>query len=141
VGSLPPFSLYSLAGAVDRDIGGDKDCSGNCGNVRTAWVGVGGLPGVLLTKMLVLLRYGGVVGALSIPNSGVIALTLALVRLLISSLSLLLFWAAVNPGVLALSTSGWLIGVRESSLCARVKCLIDIDKYSVLIHTKLLIDS
>jgi hypothetical protein len=88
--SLPPFPLYSIADAVNRDIGGGKDYSRNCGNIRIAYVEVGGLPGVFLTKILVLLRCRGVTGTLSIPNSGVIAFALPLVRLSTSGLSLLL---------------------------------------------------
>ena len=37
----PPFPLYSLAGAVNGDIGGDKDCSEDRGNVGAAQTGVG----------------------------------------------------------------------------------------------------
>jgi hypothetical protein len=58
VRSLPPFPLYSLAGAVDRGIGGGEDCSRDCDNVGTALAGVGGLPGVLSTKVLVLVSVG-----------------------------------------------------------------------------------
>jgi len=99
VRSLPPFPLYSLAGAVD---GGSEDCSGDCGNVGAARAGVGGFLGVLLTKVLVLLRCGGVAGTLSISSSGVTALVLPLASLSAFSLSLSLPWAAVNPGILAL---------------------------------------
>jgi hypothetical protein len=60
--SLPPFPVYSLAGAVDGDKGGGKDVSGDCGNAGALWVGIGGLPGVLSTKIRVLLRPGGVEG-------------------------------------------------------------------------------
>jgi hypothetical protein len=97
--SLPPFPLYSLAGAVDRGI---KNYSGDCGNAGAARVGVGGFPGVLLTKVLVLLRCGGIVGTLSISSSSITALALPLASLSVSSLSLSLLWAAVNPRVLAL---------------------------------------
>jgi hypothetical protein len=41
VRSLPPFPLYSLAGAVNGDIGGGKDCSEDRGNVGAARIGVG----------------------------------------------------------------------------------------------------
>jgi hypothetical protein len=60
------------------------------------------LPGVLSTKVLVLLRCGGVIGTLSTSSSGVIALALPLASLSASSQSLSLLWAAVNPGALAL---------------------------------------
>ena len=86
--SRPPFPLYSLAGAVDGGTEGGEDCSGDCGNAGAARAGVGGLPGVLSTKVLVLLRYGGVIGILSISSSGVTALALSLASLLVSSLSL-----------------------------------------------------
>src|SRR3984885_3410475 len=33
VRSLPPFPLYSLAGAVDGGVRGGEGCSGDCGNV------------------------------------------------------------------------------------------------------------
>ena len=79
--SLPPFPLYSLAGAIDGGIGGGEDRSRDCGNVGAARAGVGGLPGVLSTKVLILLRYGGVAGVLSISNSGVTALVLPLASL------------------------------------------------------------
>jgi hypothetical protein len=51
VRSLPPFPLYSLAGAVDGGIGGGEDYSGDYNSIRVARVGVGGLSGVLLTKI------------------------------------------------------------------------------------------
>jgi hypothetical protein len=54
--SLPPFSVYSLAGAVDGGKGGGEDVSGDCGNAGALRAGVGGLPGVLSTKARVLLR-------------------------------------------------------------------------------------
>jgi hypothetical protein len=79
--SLPPFPLYSLAGAVDGGIGGGEDRSGNCGNVGTARTGVGDLPGVLSTKVLVLIRCEGVTGTLSISGSGIIAPALPLASL------------------------------------------------------------
>src|SRR5271170_2365001 len=60
--SLPPFPVYSLADAVDGGKGGGEDVSGDCGNAGALRVGVGGLPGVLLTKVRVLLRPGGVEG-------------------------------------------------------------------------------
>jgi hypothetical protein len=58
--SLP--SIYSLAGAVDGGKGGGEDVSGDCGNAGALRVGVGGLPGVLSTKVRVLLRPEGVEG-------------------------------------------------------------------------------
>jgi hypothetical protein len=58
--SLPPFPIYSLAGAVD----GGKDVSGDCGNAGALRAGVGGLPGVLSTKVRVLLRPGVLEGYL-----------------------------------------------------------------------------
>jgi hypothetical protein len=100
VRSLPLFPLYSLAGAVDGGIKGGEDCSGDCGNVGAARAGVGGFPGVLSTKVLVLLRCGGVAGTLSISSSGVITLALPLASLSAFNLSLSLLWAAVNPRVL-----------------------------------------
>jgi hypothetical protein len=60
------------------------------------------LPEVLSTKVLVLLRCGGVAGTLSISSSGVTALSLPLTSLSASSQSLSLLWAAVNHGALAL---------------------------------------
>jgi hypothetical protein len=60
--SLPPFPIYSLAGAVDGGKGGGEDVSGDCGNAGALRVGVGGLPGVLSTKVRVLLRPEGVEG-------------------------------------------------------------------------------
>jgi hypothetical protein len=59
---LPPFPVYSLAGAVDGGKGGDEDVSGDCGNAGALRAGVEGLPGVLSTKVRVLLRPGGVEG-------------------------------------------------------------------------------
>ena len=56
--SLPPLPVYSLAGAVD----GGKDVSGDCGNAGALRASIGGLPGVLSTKVRVLLRLGGVEG-------------------------------------------------------------------------------
>ena len=60
--SLPPFPVYSLAGAVDGGKGGGEGSSGACGNAGAARPGVGGLPGVLPTKVCVLLRFEGVEG-------------------------------------------------------------------------------
>jgi hypothetical protein len=60
--SLPPFPVYSLAGAVDGGKGGGEDVSEDCGNVGALRAGVGGLPGVLSAKVRVLLRPGGVEG-------------------------------------------------------------------------------
>jgi hypothetical protein len=60
--SLPPFPVYNLAGAVDRGKGGGEDVSGDCGNAGALRAGVGGLQGVLSTKVRVLLRPGGVEG-------------------------------------------------------------------------------
>jgi hypothetical protein len=55
------------------------------------------------TKMLVLVRCGGVAGTLSIStSSGVIALALPLASLSASSLSSSLLWTAVSPRALAL---------------------------------------
>jgi hypothetical protein len=54
--SLPPFPIYSLAGAVDGGKERGEDVSGDCGNAGALRAGVGGLPGVLLTKVRVLLR-------------------------------------------------------------------------------------
>jgi hypothetical protein len=85
VRSLPPFPLYSLAGAVNGGIGGGKDCSEDCGNVGAARTGVGGW-------LEVLLRYGGIAGTLSISSSGVMALALLLASLSSSNLSQ---WATV----------------------------------------------
>jgi len=59
--SLPPFPVYSLAGAVYGGKGGGEDLSGDCGNAGALRAGVGGLPGVLSTKVHVLLQPGGVV--------------------------------------------------------------------------------
>jgi hypothetical protein len=85
--SLPPFPLCSLAGAVDRGIGGGEDRSGTVVMLEQLWRGFGGLPGVLSTKLLVLVRCGGVAGTLSIStSSGVIALALPLASLLASGL-------------------------------------------------------
>jgi hypothetical protein len=53
--------VYSLAGAVDGGKGGE-DVSGDCGNAGALRAGVGGLPGVLSTKVRVLLQSGGVEG-------------------------------------------------------------------------------
>jgi hypothetical protein len=47
---LPIFPLYSIAGAVNG--GGERDCDGP--SADAAWGGVGGLPGVLLTRVCVL---------------------------------------------------------------------------------------
>src|SRR5438876_9600661 len=52
--SLPPFPVYSLAGDVDGGKGGGEDVSGDCGNAGALRAGVGGLPGVLSTKVCVL---------------------------------------------------------------------------------------
>ena len=82
--SLSPFPLYSLASAVDGGIRGGKDRSRDCGNVGAAQAGVGNLLGILSTKILILLRYGGVAGALSISNSGVTVLVLPLANLSVS---------------------------------------------------------
>jgi hypothetical protein len=60
--SLPPFPVYNLAGAVDRGKGGGEDVSGDCGNAGALQAGVGGLPGVLSTRVRVLLRPRGVKG-------------------------------------------------------------------------------
>jgi hypothetical protein len=60
--SLPPFLVYSLAGAVGGGKGGGEDVSGDCGNAGALRAGVGGLPGVLSTKVRVLLRPGVVEG-------------------------------------------------------------------------------
>ena len=60
--SLPPFPIYSLAGAVDGGKRGGENSSGAYGNAGAARPGVGGLPGVLSTKVRVLLRLGGVEG-------------------------------------------------------------------------------
>jgi hypothetical protein len=60
--SLSPFPVYSLAGAVDGGIGEGEDVSGDCGNAGAFRAGIEGLPGVLSTKVRVLLRPGGVEG-------------------------------------------------------------------------------
>lgn len=60
--SLPPFPVYSLAGAVGGGKGGGEDVSGDCGNAGALRAGVGGLLGALSTKVRVLLRTGGVEG-------------------------------------------------------------------------------
>jgi hypothetical protein len=60
--SLPPFPIYGLAGPGDGGKGGGEDVSGDCGNAGALRAGVGGLPGVLSTKVRVLLRPGGVRG-------------------------------------------------------------------------------
>jgi hypothetical protein len=60
--SLPPFPVYSLAGAVDGGKEGGEDAFRDCGNAGALRAGVGGLPGVLSTKVCVLLRLGGVEG-------------------------------------------------------------------------------
>jgi hypothetical protein len=60
--SLPPLPLYSIAGAVYGGAGGGGGCSGDCGNTGAARAGVGGFPGVLSTKVRILLRPGGVEG-------------------------------------------------------------------------------
>jgi hypothetical protein len=99
----PPFPLYNLAGAIDGGIGENKDDSGDCGNVRAARAGVRGLPRVLLTKVLVLLRCESAAGTLSISSFGVTALNLPLVSLSAFNLSLSLLWVTVNPRALALS--------------------------------------
>jgi hypothetical protein len=62
--SLPLFPVYGLAGAVDGGKEGGEDVSGDCGNARALRPGVGALPGVLSTKVRVLLRPGGVEGYL-----------------------------------------------------------------------------
>jgi hypothetical protein len=59
--SLPPFPVHSLAGVVDGGKGGE-DVSGDCGDAGALRPGVGALPGVLSTKVRVLLRPGGVEG-------------------------------------------------------------------------------
>jgi hypothetical protein len=84
----PLFPLYSLADAVDGGIGESKDYFRDCGNVKAAREGVGGLPRVLLTKVLVFLHCRGVVGTLSISSFDVIALALSPVSLSAFSLSL-----------------------------------------------------
>ena len=86
--SRPPFPLYSLASAIDGGIRGGKDYSKDYGIVGAAWAEVGGLSGVLSTKVLILLRYRSIIGTLSTSNSGIIALALSLASLLISNLSL-----------------------------------------------------
>jgi hypothetical protein len=40
---LPSFPLYSLAGAVDRGIGGGKDCPRDYDSIGAARAGVRGL--------------------------------------------------------------------------------------------------
>ena len=71
--SLPPFPIYSLAGAVDRgnwrDKNASEDASGDCGNAGAARAGIRGFLGVFSTKVCVLLRPGGVVGITSIVFS------------------------------------------------------------------------
>ena len=54
--SLPPFPVYSLAGAVDGGKVGGEDVSGDCSNAGALRAGVGGLRSVLSTKVRVLLR-------------------------------------------------------------------------------------
>ena len=88
--SRPPFPLYSLASAIDGGIRGGKDYSKDYGIVGAAWAEVGGLSGVLSTKVLILLRCRGVIGIFFTSNSGVIAFALPLASLLVSNLSLLL---------------------------------------------------
>ena len=59
--SLPPFPLYSIAGAVDRRGGAGWDGSGAGRSAGSARVGVS-LPGVLSTRVFVLFRSRGVEG-------------------------------------------------------------------------------
>jgi hypothetical protein len=80
--SLPPFPLYSIAGAVDGGGGADWDGSGVDCSAGGARVGVS-LPGVLSTRVFVLFRLRGVegrsgeLGTRSISSSGIAALVLS----------------------------------------------------------------
>jgi hypothetical protein len=94
--SLPAL-VYSIGGAVDaRDVRGDSSRLGAFSNAGAAWAGVGDLLRVLLTKVFVLLRPGGITGTLVISASGTVGLTLSAVSLSASSRSLSLLSAAVS---------------------------------------------
>ena len=77
--------MYSVGGAVDTEgVGGDSYRLDAFSNVGAAQAGVGGLPGVLSTKVFVLLRPGEVTDTLAISASGAVGLTLSVVSLLVS---------------------------------------------------------
>jgi hypothetical protein len=57
--------VHSIGGAVDiENVGGDSYRLGAFSNAGAAGTGIGGLPGVRLTKVFVLLRPGGVTSTL-----------------------------------------------------------------------------
>jgi hypothetical protein len=60
--SLPPFLVYSLAGAINKGKGGGENVSEDCGNARALRAGVGGLLSILSTKVCVFLRLESVEG-------------------------------------------------------------------------------
>lgn len=77
--------MYSVGGAVDAGgVGGDSYRLDAFSNVGVAWVGVGGLPGVLSTKVFVLLRPGEATDTLAISASDAVGLTLSVASLLVS---------------------------------------------------------
>ena len=88
--SLPPFPLYSLAGAVDGGGGASWDGSGADCSAGGARAGVS-LPGVLSTRVFVLFRLRGVAGrsgesgTRSTSFSGVATLALPLLVILSAS--------------------------------------------------------
>ena len=67
--SLPPFPIYSFAGAIDGGNWRGEDASGDCSNIGAVRSGVGGFPGVLSTKVCILLRPGGIVSTTLIVSS------------------------------------------------------------------------
>ena len=67
--SLSPFPIYSFAGAVDGGNWRGEDASGDCSNIGAVRSGVGGFPGVLSTKVCILLRPGGIVSTTLIVSS------------------------------------------------------------------------
>jgi hypothetical protein len=103
--SLPPFPVYSLGGNIDGGNWGGESASGDCGNAGVARAGIRGLPGVLSTKVCVLLRPGGVE-----RYSGELGITL-----MVSSY--VYFWASVS----ALSAS---FSVISESVNGRTETLL-----------------
>ena len=82
--SLPPFPLYSIAGAVDGGGGASWDGSGADCSAGGARAGVS-LPGVLSTRVFVLFRLIGVEGRLGKLGTYSAAFTLLLLAILSAS--------------------------------------------------------
>jgi hypothetical protein len=77
--------VYSVGGAVDAEgVGEDGYRLDAFSNGGAAQAGVRSLPGVLSTKVFVLLRSGEVRGTLVISTSGAVGLTLSAANLSVS---------------------------------------------------------